>query len=322
MHGQFSFHIWSRSFSFTTICAATYPLTYAGITSLVPQLRNSTVFACILWGLTHFAYHHLLTAAARYLRNQFGLLKAESPRKRLTPRQVLEWKLTAALALIGRESAIFLGSSDRAEQPWLAPSWPKMPSWKGFLLIHVFIVVMDLIFYTSHRIQHNNRFLYKWVHSKHHEMHLPTTVSALYDSLFEKTFNSFLQIYLTSFLVPMPFWHMHFAAYGIFFAEILGHSGVRTHLTPPYTPILDFFDCAITIESHDLHHRFTRSNFGKQTMLFDRMFGTFMESHETNQKESASNSVEMEPATLFDGKDSKVKEVTEPPVVDDSIMVL
>lgn len=52
-------------------------------------------------------------------------------------------------------------------------------------------------------------------------------------------------------------------------------------MSPPYTPLLDFLDVGITIEGHDLHHRVTRSNFGKQTLLWDKLFGTHLESLET-----------------------------------------
>lgn len=53
--------------------------------------------------------------------------------------------------------------------------------------------------------------------------------------MIEKIFNSFIQVYLASCIVPMPFWHLHFTSYAVFLAEIMGHSGIAQAYSPPYT---------------------------------------------------------------------------------------
>lgn len=53
--------------------------------------------------------------------------------------------------------------------------------------------------------------------------------------MLEKIFNSFIQVYLASCIVPMPFWYLHFTSYAVFMAELLGHSGVAGAFSPPYT---------------------------------------------------------------------------------------
>jgi sterol desaturase/sphingolipid hydroxylase (fatty acid hydroxylase superfamily) len=63
------------------------------------------------------------------------------------------------------------------------------------------------------------------------------------------------------------------------FTELLGHSGLRIEATAvnPMTWLLRMFDMELVIEDHDLHHRtgWRRShNYGKQTRVWDRLFGT------------------------------------------------
>jgi sterol desaturase/sphingolipid hydroxylase (fatty acid hydroxylase superfamily) len=65
----------------------------------------------------------------------------------------------------------------------------------------------------------------------------------------------------------------------VVFAELAGHSGLRVHASPPSTLswLLRWFDAELVIEDHDLHHRkgWKKShNYGKQTRLWDRVFGT------------------------------------------------
>ena len=60
---------------------------------------------------------------------------------------------------------------------------------------------------------------------------------------------------------------------------MLGHSGLRAEATAvnPMTWLVRMFDMELVIEDHDLHYRngWRRShNYGKQTRLWDRLFGT------------------------------------------------
>ncbi|KAL8290350.1 hypothetical protein RQP46_002608 [Phenoliferia psychrophenolica] len=66
--------------------------------------------------------------------------------------------------------------------------------------------------------------------------------------------------------------------------EVLGHTGIRAHWGPPITgPVLALFGLDATIEDHDLHHRYGKSgrNFGKQSILWDHIFGTTTPREET-----------------------------------------
>jgi sterol desaturase/sphingolipid hydroxylase (fatty acid hydroxylase superfamily) len=68
------------------------------------------------------------------------------------------------------------------------------------------------------------------------------------------------------------------------FSEIAGHTGLRANVTHPLIgPFLKPFDMDLRIEHHDLHHRFGKGgkNFGKQTRIYDKLFGTSFDCIET-----------------------------------------
>lgn len=62
------------------------------------------------------------------------------------------------------------------------------------------------------------------------------------------------------------------------YIEASGHSGLRAHFSNPTTyPWLGFIGCELLIEDHDLHHRKgwkRATNYGKQTRLWDSIFGS------------------------------------------------
>jgi len=64
---------------------------------------------------------------------------------------------------------------------------------------------------------------------------------------------------------------------------MMGHSGVRAHWCHPVLWPLEVFGMGLAVEDHDLHHRFGKSgkNYGKQSRVWDRVFGTCAERIET-----------------------------------------
>lgn len=64
---------------------------------------------------------------------------------------------------------------------------------------------------------------------------------------------------------------------------MMGHAGIRAYWGHPLLFWLKIFDADGIIEDHDLHHRMGKSgkNYGKQSRLWDRIFGTVGERIET-----------------------------------------
>ncbi|KAJ3165068.1 hypothetical protein HDU88_004787 [Geranomyces variabilis] len=158
------------------------------------------------------------------------------------------------------------------------PHWLYLP-----LTIGLYGVVLDFWFYWYHRSMHIVDGLWK-LHRTHHLTKHPNPLLTLYaDSLQE--LGDILGIPVLTFLtlrmmgVPLNFYDWWLCGQYVVFSELAGHSGVRIHATTPnpLTPILRLFGAELVIEDHDLHHRkgWRQSfNYGKQTRLWDRVFGT------------------------------------------------
>jgi sterol desaturase/sphingolipid hydroxylase (fatty acid hydroxylase superfamily) len=79
--------------------------------------------------------------------------------------------------------------------------------------------------------------------------------------------------------MPMGFYEWWVCYMYVVFSELAGHSGLRVLASPPSTLtwLLRYGGVELVIEDHDLHHRkgWKKSgNYGKQTRLWDWMFGT------------------------------------------------
>lgn len=160
-------------------------------------------------------------------------------------------------------------------------SWLWLP-----LEVALYGVVLDFWFYWYHRLMHDVPFLWRY-HRTHHLTKHPNPLLTLYADTEQELFDIAgipLMTYFSLKLIglPMGFYDWWICHQFVVFAELAGHSGLRVHGTPPSTVtwLLKFFDAELTIEDHDLHHRkgWKKShNYGKQTRLWDRIFGTCFE---------------------------------------------
>lgn len=145
-------------------------------------------------------------------------------------------------------------------------------------------MAVDFWFYMYHRACHELDALWK-LHRTHHLTKHPIPVLASFSDLEQEIIevvvvpcaSYFTLKYL--FGMPMEFFEWWICQAYILFEEILGHSGLRVYAVAPsvISPILCYFGCELVIEDHDLHHRkgWRKSyNYGKQTRLWDCLFGT------------------------------------------------
>jgi len=166
---------------------------------------------------------------------------------------------------------------------------PIGPSWWLPLEIGLYSVVLDFWFYWYHRLMHANDGLWKF-HRTHHLTKHPNPLLTLYADG-EQEFFDIVGIPLLTWVslkamgLPMGYYDWWMCYQWVVWSELWGHSGIRVHMTTPtpFAPILRFFDAELTVEDHDLHHRkgWKKShNYGKQTRLWDRVFGTCHERYE------------------------------------------
>lgn len=161
---------------------------------------------------------------------------------------------------------------------------PSQMNWAWLPLeIGLYGIILDFWFYWYHRLMHDVSFLWKY-HRTHHLTKHPNPLLAAYAD-HEQEFFDMVGVPMMAYLslrlmgLPMGFYEWWICHEYVAFAEVFGHSGLRLHLTVPSTLswLLEMFDAEIVIEDHDLHHRkgWRKShNYGKQTRLWDKIFGT------------------------------------------------
>lgn len=157
------------------------------------------------------------------------------------------------------------------------------------LEIGLYGIVLDFWYYWYHRIMHESRLLWKY-HRTHHLTKHPNCYLSLYADTEQELFDVIIVPYATwlslkGFGLPMSFFEWWICHCYILFTEAGGHSGVRVFARAPSTMswLLNWFDSALIIEDHDIHHRIgwrKSYNYGKQTRLWDRIFGTCCQRYE------------------------------------------
>ncbi|CAK3909192.1 fatty acid hydroxylase vlmA-like [Lecanosticta acicola] len=180
---------------------------------------------------------------------------------------------------------------------------PSSTSWWLPVELGLYGIVLDFWFYWYHRCMHEFDGLWKY-HRTHHLTKHPTPLLTIYADVEQEIFDIAvipLMTWLTlkAMGFPMGFYDWWICHQYIVFTELFGHSGVRLLTYPPSTNslFLRLFDAELITEDHDLHHRkgYRKShNYGKQTLLWDRVFGTVHE-----RIESTPENIDYEnPATL------------------------
>ncbi|SCV73332.1 BQ2448_7258 [Microbotryum intermedium] len=143
-------------------------------------------------------------------------------------------------------------------------------------------IVFDYFFYVYHRTTHEVDSLW-FVHQHHHTTKHPTAIL----SILAETYQEYLEVLLVplaaTLIVKQSFAEQYLTFCYTIYVEMMGHSGVRCYWPHPVLSGLKFFDMELAVEDHDLHHRYGKSgrNYGKQTRVWDKIFGTVGERIET-----------------------------------------
>lgn len=218
----------------------------------------------------------------RRLAKQYGFLDGEHERDGIPDSGVAKvlgagWKTVGGRMLM----AVYLTYSP-AVGPAQAMSSLAWWAWLPFQ-IGMYAVILDFWFYWYHRAMHDVNGLWHF-HRTHHLTKRPNALLAAYADEVQEFFDMVgipFMTYLSfrAFGIPLDFYAWFIAHQYIAFTEAGGHSGLRLNITAasPFEMILQYFNAEIVIEDHDLHHRkgWRKShNYGKQTRLWDRIFGT------------------------------------------------
>ena len=159
--------------------------------------------------------------------------------------------------------------------------------------VGAYSVILDFYFYWYHRAMHDIDSLWKYHRTHHLTKHPISLLSAFADH--EQEFFDIIVCPLATWTTmklmgfPMGFYEWWVCYEYVIFAEAFGHSGLRVCATPPSSVswLMWLTGCELLIEDHDLHHRYgyrVSHNYGKQTRLWDRIFGTCRERIESDSR--------------------------------------
>ncbi|KAG5927021.1 hypothetical protein E4U42_002704 [Claviceps africana] len=253
---------------------------------------------------THFAFHFYMVVfnaiiirqvrALRRLGHRHGFLDGDVHDRDGVPDHGAPKVVWALYKTVGARLVMMLllaYDPDRSPLDVLA-----RPSWWALLPLQtgLYAVVLDFWFYLYHRCMHDVPFLWRF-HRTHHLTKHPNPMLAAYADEEQELFDMLvipLLAWSTFWLAghPLGFYEWWICQQYVVYAEVGGHSGLRLHLCAPSTlhPLLAALGMELCVEDHDMHHRngWRRSrNYGKQTRVWDRLFGTCgerVETHEAN----------------------------------------
>ncbi|KAJ3092520.1 hypothetical protein HK102_006297 [Quaeritorhiza haematococci] len=172
---------------------------------------------------------------------------------------------------------------------------------------YIVFFAMDIWYFFGHRYCHKNKFLWKYVHSHHHEkknVNVSDQISLSEDRLkvfglkdrlktFSTGYAAFVEnlilvgpVILFSAIVMDTFWTdfdriaFEMAWFSQFKVFILGHSGMRMHLVMYFPWVFSglqqvFGSFSQIPEDHEMHHVYVMSNFALNFRFMDRWFGSY-----------------------------------------------
>ena len=130
------------------------------------------------------------------------------------------------------------------------------------------VLVYDFLTYVVHRIEHEWRWLYRNMHSQHHENMFPQNpIEAIYGDFIEGAMVSWFYFIQCCVYPTLPASVVGAMAIMIVLSAQWNHSGV--HVKVPWL----FYDS----ERHLWHHMEHNCNFAEHTPVWDILFGTAKE---------------------------------------------
>lgn len=230
-----------------------------------------------------------LTQTIRRLGGVYGFLDGDKHARDDIPDVGVDRVAAELLSVPVLRMAMSVYLSYRPEELPLSFNW----GWLA-LEIALYSITVDFFFYWYHRLMHSVPILWKFHRTHHLTKHPHPLLGAYADH--EQEFMDMMGVPLLAYAtlklmgLPMSFYEWYICYQYVAFSEIIGHSGLRVHGGAPSTInwLLEALDADLVIEDHDLHHRYgwrNSHNYGKQTRVWDRVFGTCrerIEGHKAN----------------------------------------
>lgn len=152
----------------------------------------------------------------------------------------------------------------------LVTSWESLPALGHIAGLIFLLVIHDTYFYWMHRILHH-RFLFRHIHSVHHQSVNPTPFAAFAFHPVE----AFLEM---AFLIPIILWMpLYVGTLVVFlllshFFNVIGHLGYEFFPRSTWTSWWGSWNTTST--HHNLHHQHVSTNYGLYCKWWDKLCGT------------------------------------------------
>jgi sterol desaturase/sphingolipid hydroxylase (fatty acid hydroxylase superfamily) len=177
----------------------------------------------------------------------------------------LIWTFCSAIPIWTGLQVVFLYLFSNGYVPWL--TFADNPIYL-FCLCLLVPIIHEISFFSVHRLLHVP-FLYKWVHSVHHNSVNPSPFSSLAMHPVEHLL--YLGICMWHLILPsnpmIALYQLHFAG----FLAIPGHVGFeKIELSRKSDKFISSHAYV-----HHLHHKYFEVNYGDGLMPLDKWFGTF-----------------------------------------------
>lgn len=155
-------------------------------------------------------------------------------------------------------------------------SFEKIAIWKFAFLFFVMVAIEDVWFYSIHRLMHTNKYLYKKIHSVHHQAVPPIPMDFLFAHPIEAlgaAFGLILGVLVLILLTGNANIYV-LAAYSFYrtLHELEVHSGFQI-IPEKYLGLIG------SSKHHFNHHKYHKGNYASAFTYLDKLFGT-----EVNEK--------------------------------------
>ncbi|KAF8309902.1 hypothetical protein DL93DRAFT_1689297 [Clavulina sp. PMI_390] len=244
------------------------------------NLSWSLPFAFVFYSTVATLFSFVMLFHFKAITAKHGFLDASHSRDGIPDSKLNGTLIFLGLTLSGRALVGGLLAYDRFE----------IPSFSIWDPIHIFVFhcVLDFYFYIYHRAMHEVPWLWKY-HKTHHLAKHPIPLLSIFADPEQDFCDIFVIPWLATMTYPLRFHAWWVSAVYILYIEAGSHLGARIYWSPPITgPILYWFNMELVLEDHDLHHRLgwrTSSNYGKQTRIWDTVFGTKRERLEVKRED-------------------------------------
>jgi sterol desaturase/sphingolipid hydroxylase (fatty acid hydroxylase superfamily) len=151
---------------------------------------------------------------------------------------------------------------------------------KSFL----FEIIFDLLHYTTHKLEHQNQFLYKHFHKIHHIHNNPTFITTYYHHFGDLILTNILPFHISIFICQnllnynMSIYFIFLLSFIKIYIELCGHSGKNITKIGSFVQfiwITRLFNIELFTIDHNNHHIYNNCNYSKRFSLWDKVFETY-----------------------------------------------